>query len=79
MCWAFNEINDEMFIVTVTCKNSNCQLNSYLFIKILSYAFSPMRDVARDFVILRFLSRMCCGILLCFVSDQLLLKTKYLL
>ena len=39
-----------MFIVTVTCKNSNCQLNSYLFIKIVSYALSPMRDVARDFV-----------------------------
>ena len=62
---AFNEINDEMFIVTVTCKNSNCQLNSYLFIKIVSYALSPMRDVARDFVCL---SRVRCAVVFCSVS-----------
>lgn len=43
---AFNEINDEMFIVTVTCKIAI--VNSYLFIKILSYALSPMRDVVLD-------------------------------
>ena len=63
MCWAFNEINDEMFIVTVTCKIA--VVNSYLFIKILSYALSPMRDVALDFV---GLSRMRCAVVFCSVS-----------
>ena len=60
---AFNEINDEMFIVTVTCKIAI--VNSYLFIKILSYALSPMRDVARDFV---WLSRVRCAVVFCSVS-----------
>ena len=60
---AFNEINDEMFIVTVTCKIAI--VNSYLFIKILSYALSPMRDVARDCVCL---SRMRCAVVFCSVS-----------
>ena len=60
---AFNEINDEMFIVTVTCKIAI--VNSYLFIKILSYALPPMRDVALDVVCL---SRMRSAVVFCSVS-----------